>query len=109
MFDYYGRGSLVSLLESEISLDSDPWNSHLSRWIGTACCFGFNHVRFERCVIDYRGKDYGATDAVKGDLFVILGACCYGVSNVLEEYLVSKRPMYEVVGEVTPSSFASQS
>lgn len=44
------------------------------------------------------GKNYGAIDAIKGDLFVILGACCYGVSNVLEEYFVSKRPLYEVVG-----------
>src|SRR2546423_3268847 len=49
-----------------------------------------------------RGKNYGAIDAVKGDLFVILGACCYGLSNVLEEYLVSKRPLYEVVGQVSP-------
>jgi hypothetical protein len=29
-----------------------------------------------------------------------LGACCYGLSNVLEEFLVSKRPLYEVVGQV---------
>ena len=48
-----------------------------------------------------RGKNYGAIDAVKGDLFVILGACCYGISNVLEEFLVSKRPLYEVVGQVS--------
>jgi solute carrier family 35 protein F1/2 len=46
------------------------------------------------------GKNYGAVDALKGDLFVILGACCYGVSNVLEEFLVSERPLYEVVGQV---------
>jgi solute carrier family 35, member F1/2 len=46
------------------------------------------------------GKNYGASDAVKGDLFVILGACCYGFSNVIEEYLVSKRPMYEVIGQL---------
>ena len=48
----------------------------------------------------FSGKNYGAIDAVKGDLFVILGACCYGISNVLEEFLVSKRPLYEVVGLV---------
>jgi hypothetical protein len=41
---------------------------------------------------------------VKGDLFVILGACCYGISNVLEEFLVSKRPLYEVVGQVLSAS-----
>jgi solute carrier family 35, member F1/2 len=52
-------------------------------------------------VLRCRGKNYGAIEAVKGDLFVILGACCYGVSNVLEEFLVSKRPLYEVVGQVS--------
>lgn len=56
-----------------------------------------------------RGKNYGATDAVKGDLFVILGACCYGLSNVLEEFLVSKRPIYEVVGQVRSTHPSPQS
>lgn len=32
---------------------------------------------------------------LKGDLFALLGATCYGFSNVLEEFLVSKRPVYE--------------
>lgn len=34
-------------------------------------------------------------DMLKGDLFALLGATCYGFSNVLEEFLVSKRPVYE--------------
>ncbi|KAJ2906565.1 putative solute carrier family 35 member f1 protein [Zalerion maritima] len=34
---------------------------------------------------------------LKGDLFGLLGATCYGISNVFEEFLVSKRPMYEVL------------
>lgn len=37
---------------------------------------------------------------VKGDLFALLGAACYGLSNVVEEFLVSKRPLYEVVGQL---------
>ncbi|KAL8682604.1 MAG: hypothetical protein Q9186_001377 [Xanthomendoza sp. 1 TL-2023] len=37
---------------------------------------------------------------VKGDLFALLGAACYGGSNVVEEFLVSKRPLYEVVGQI---------
>ena len=41
-----------------------------------------------------------ALNAVKGDLFALLGATCYGLSNVWEEYLVSKRPMYEVIGQL---------
>ena len=34
---------------------------------------------------------------VKGDLFALLGATFYGLSNVAEEYLVSERPLYETV------------
>lgn len=44
------------------------------------------------------GKDYKAANPVKGDLFVLLGAACYGFSNTFEEFLVSERPMYEVLG-----------
>lgn len=40
-------------------------------------------------------SDDEASDMVKGDLFALLGATCYGFSNVFEEFLVSKRPMYE--------------
>jgi len=35
---------------------------------------------------------------VKGDLFGLAGATCYGLSNVFEEWFVSKRPAYEVLG-----------
>jgi solute carrier family 35 protein F1/2 len=56
------------------------------------------------------GSDHitGATDfgpisrgsQVKGDLFALAGATFYGFSNVAEEYLVSERPLYEVVGQL---------
>lgn len=36
-------------------------------------------------------------NAVKGDLFALLGASLYGISNVFEEWLVSKAPMYQVL------------
>jgi len=36
-------------------------------------------------------------DMLKGDLFGLLGATCYGLSNVFEEWFVSRRPMYEVL------------
>jgi len=42
----------------------------------------------------------GAVDALKGNLFMLLGATFYGLSNVTEEFLVSKRPLYEVVGQL---------
>ncbi|KAI9845711.1 MAG: hypothetical protein M1837_004544 [Sclerophora amabilis] len=41
-----------------------------------------------------------AANAVKGDLFALLSATFYGLSNVTEEYLVSQRPLYEVVGQL---------
>ena len=37
-------------------------------------------------------------DQIKGDLFALVGATFYGLANVAEEYLVSKRPLYETVG-----------
>ncbi|KAK9479160.1 hypothetical protein V1514DRAFT_329343 [Lipomyces japonicus] len=45
-------------------------------------------------------KNYQAVDMVKGDLFVLLGATCYGITNTFEEFLVSKRPIYEVLGQM---------
>lgn len=36
-------------------------------------------------------------NALKGDLFALLGATLYGTSNVLEEWLVSKAPMHHVL------------
>ena len=41
-----------------------------------------------------------ASDALKGDLFALLGATFYGLANVFEEVLVSERPLYEVVGQI---------
>ncbi|KAI8082527.1 solute carrier family 35 member SLC35F1/F2/F6 [Gilbertella persicaria] len=46
-------------------------------------------------------KNYGAVDAVKGDLFCLLGATLYGFSNVGEEYMARKHPLYEVIGMFT--------
>ncbi len=37
-------------------------------------------------------------DELKGDLFGLLGATFYGISNVFEEWFVSRRPAYEVLG-----------
>lgn len=38
-----------------------------------------------------------AENQLKGDLFALLGATFYGLSNVFEEWLVSKAPMYQVL------------
>jgi len=39
-------------------------------------------------------------DQLKGDLFALLGATFYGLANIAEEYLVSGRPLWEVVGQM---------
>ena len=41
-----------------------------------------------------------AVDPLKGDLFALLGATFYGITNLLEEFLVTERPMYEVLGQL---------
>lgn len=43
-----------------------------------------------------QGTSY-APEQLKGDLFGLVGATFYGLSNVFEEWFVSKRPMYEVL------------
>jgi len=43
---------------------------------------------------------FPAANQVKGDLFALLGATFYGLSNCFEEFLVSERPLYEVVGQL---------
>ncbi|KAI9889577.1 MAG: hypothetical protein M1814_005180 [Vezdaea aestivalis] len=42
----------------------------------------------------------GGSNQVKGDLFGLLAASCYGFSNIAEEFLVSKATMYEVLGQL---------
>jgi solute carrier family 35 protein F1/2 len=44
--------------------------------------------------------NFPAENQLKGDLFALLGATFYGFSNTFQEFLVSKRPMYEVVGQL---------
>lgn len=46
------------------------------------------------------GQNWQPSDPLKGDLFVVLSSFCYGLSNVLEEFLVSKRPVYEVLSQM---------
>ncbi|KAI9676156.1 MAG: hypothetical protein M1817_000901 [Caeruleum heppii] len=59
---------------------------------GTGVLIGSDHVT---------GVNGGPTaNAVKGDLFALLGAAFYGLSNTFEEFLVSERPLYEVVGQL---------
>lgn len=75
---------------------------HWSQILGIVICIGGMGILL--------GSDHltGATNfgpvsrsnQVKGDLFALVGATFYGMSNVAEEFLVSKRPLYEVVGQL---------
>lgn len=59
------------------------------------CCGGMGVLLASDHITGSNGGP--AADAVKGDLFGLLGATFYGVSNVFEEWFVSKRPVYEVL------------
>ncbi|ODQ64986.1 DUF914-domain-containing protein [Nadsonia fulvescens var. elongata DSM 6958] len=43
---------------------------------------------------------WSVSENIKGDLFVILGATLYGISNTLEESFVSKKPINLVLGQM---------
>ncbi|KAF8159683.1 hypothetical protein B0H34DRAFT_413627 [Crassisporium funariophilum] len=45
-------------------------------------------------------KGWVALDRAKGDGFMIAGATLYGFTNATEEFLVRKRPLYEVIGQL---------
>lgn len=72
---------------------------HIAQYIGILiCCGGLGMLVASDHITGSNGGQ--AVDAVKGDLFALLGATFYGLSNVFEEFLVSKRPLYEVIGQL---------
>lgn len=72
---------------------------HLTQYIGILVCIGGLGILLGSDHIT-RYDEYAAPDAIKGDLFALLGASFYGLSNVLQEFFVSKRPIYEVLGQI---------
>lgn len=72
---------------------------HITQYAGILLCIGGMGVLFGSDRIT-GSISLSAPDQVKGDLFALLGASFYGLSNCFEEFLVSKRPMYEVVGQL---------
>jgi solute carrier family 35 protein F1/2 len=59
------------------------------------CCGGMGILLASDHITGSNGGD--PPTQVKGDLFGLVGATFYGLSNVFEEWFVSKRPMYEVL------------
>lgn len=72
---------------------------HLTQIVGILVCITGTSLLV---VSDHiQGTNGGpAKDAVKGDLFALLGATLYGFANVAEEYLVSEKPVYVVLGQL---------
>lgn len=71
---------------------------HITQYLGVfVACGGMGLL----IASDYlRGANYPAADQLKGDLFALLASSIYAFSNMFEEYMVSKRPMYEVIGQM---------
>jgi solute carrier family 35 protein F1/2 len=59
------------------------------------CCGGMGVLLASDHITGSNGGP--GVDMLKGDLFGLLGASLYGISNVFEEWFVSKRPVYEVL------------
>lgn len=64
------------------------------------CCGGMGILIASDHITGANGGSVSRGDQVKGDLFALLGAAFYGMSNVAEEFLVSQRQLYEVVGQL---------
>lgn len=72
---------------------------HLTQYAGIlVACGGFGIL----IASDYitKSNNYAPANALKGDLFCLLAQTIYAFSNTFEEFLVSKRPMYEVIGQL---------
>ena len=73
---------------------------HIAQYAGILiCCGGLGLLVASDHITGSNGGQ--AQNAVKGDLFALLGASFYGFTNVFEEFLVSKRPLYEVLGQLS--------
>jgi solute carrier family 35, member F1/2 len=71
---------------------------HWTQFIGVLICVGGLGMLVASDYIT--DKDSPANKKVKGDIFMIIGATLYGISNATEEFFVRKSPLYEVLGQM---------
>lgn len=74
---------------------------HWAQILGIVICIGGMGMLLGSDAIN--GSSVGGiagSKQLKGDLFAVLGASFYGLCNVYEEWFVSGRPLYEVVGQL---------
>ncbi|ESK96458.1 duf914 domain membrane protein [Moniliophthora roreri MCA 2997] len=72
---------------------------HWTQYLGVFICIGGLGMLLASDIITDT-KTWVAASRAKGNGFMIAGATLYGFTNATEEYLVRKRPLYEVVGQL---------
>jgi solute carrier family 35 protein F1/2 len=75
---------------------------HISQVLGILICIGGMGILIASDhITGTNGGDVSHGNQLKGDLFALLGATFYGFTNTGEEYFVSTRPVYEVLGQMS--------
>lgn len=75
---------------------------HITQIIGIFICIGGMGVLIASDhITGTNGGNISSGNQLKGDLFALLGASFYGLTNTAEEYFVSTRPVYEVLGQMS--------
>ncbi|KAI5288384.1 hypothetical protein KEM54_005253 [Ascosphaera aggregata] len=75
---------------------------HWAQITGILVCIGGMGVLFgsDHITGSSSSGNVSTRNQIKGDIFALIGATFYGMSNVTEEYFVSTRPLYEVLGQM---------
>lgn len=75
---------------------------HISQILGILICIGGMGVLIASDhITGVNGGNVSSSHQLKGDMFALLGASFYGFTNTAEEYFVSTRPVYEVLGQLS--------
>lgn len=75
---------------------------HITQILGILICIGGMGVLIASDhITGVNGGNVSSGNQLKGDMFALLGATFYGFTNTAEEYFVSTRPVYEVLGQLS--------
>jgi solute carrier family 35 protein F1/2 len=74
---------------------------HWAQILGIIVCIGGMGILLASDhITGASGGSVSSGNQLKGDLFALVGATAYGLCNVYEEWFVSGRPLYEVIGQL---------
>ena len=74
---------------------------HITQIIGILICIGGLGILVgSDHITGFNQYSVDPYDQLKGDMFALVGATFYGLANVFEEFMLSERPLYEVVGQL---------